>query len=186
MTVDISSDWVRHYGTNLFSYSFQTYVHETGHALGLGHQGPYNGSATYGVDNTFANDTWQYSVMSYFSQNNYGGSTDWVMTPQVADVVAVTGLYGAATSTRTDNTIYGFHSNAGGVFNFANYYAAPSVTIVDSDGIDTLDLSGYGFTQLLDLRAGHFSSAGGMRNNIGISTTTVLENAVGGTANDVF
>jgi hypothetical protein len=35
------------------SYSFQTYVHEIGHALGLGHGGPYNGSASYGLDNLY-------------------------------------------------------------------------------------------------------------------------------------
>ena len=52
-TVDISSDWITKDGgandgrTGIYSYGYQTYVHEIGHALGLGHQGPYNGSATY-------------------------------------------------------------------------------------------------------------------------------------------
>jgi len=31
------------------SYSFQTYLHEIGHVLGLGHAGFYNGNASYGV-----------------------------------------------------------------------------------------------------------------------------------------
>src|SRR5262249_33108122 len=73
-TIDISSDWAGN-TFDIYSYKSQTYLHETGHALGLGHQGPYNGSATYGTDNLYTNDTWQYSVMSYFSQNNYGGAT---------------------------------------------------------------------------------------------------------------
>src|SRR5262249_15887517 len=74
-TTDIRTDWVNFYGTQLGSYSYQTYIHEIGHALGLGHAGPYNVSATYGVDNTYANDTWQYTVMSYFSQANFGGAS---------------------------------------------------------------------------------------------------------------
>jgi serralysin len=66
-TVDISSNWWPN--TNIYSYMYQTYIHETGHALGLGHEGPYDGSATYGVNNIYTNDTWQWSVMSYNSQN---------------------------------------------------------------------------------------------------------------------
>ncbi len=82
-TVDISSDWITNDGgardgyTGIYSYGYQTYIHEIGHALGLGHQGPYNGSATYGTNNIFTDDTWQFAVMSYFPQNKYnGGSYD--------------------------------------------------------------------------------------------------------------
>lgn len=68
-TIDISADWITTDGgaydgkTGIDSYGYQTYIHETGHALGLGHQGPYNGSASYSTNATYANDTWQYSVM---------------------------------------------------------------------------------------------------------------------------
>lgn len=34
-------------GTDINSYTFQTYVHEIGHALGLGHPGNYNGAGNY-------------------------------------------------------------------------------------------------------------------------------------------
>src|SRR6185312_1436941 len=114
-TVDISSDWITNDGgamdgkTGIDSYGYQTYIHEIGHALGLGHQGPYNGSANYSTDAIFADDTWQYSIMSYFSENNYSGSTyRYVVTPQMADIYAVDQIYGVA-STRTGNTTYGFH-----------------------------------------------------------------------------
>src|SRR5439155_12950156 len=101
-TIDISSNWVTYYGTGLDTYSYQTYLHEIGHALGLGHQGPYNGSGTYGTSNIYANDTWQFSVMSYFAESNYGGASyRYVSTPQMSDVYAITSIYGASTTTRT-------------------------------------------------------------------------------------
>jgi serralysin len=92
--VDISSNWARGFGTGIDSYLYQTYIHEIGHALGLGHQGPYNGSATYGVDNIFTNDTWQFAVMSYNSQDNFdGGSYRYVLTPMMSDTTAIQSIY---------------------------------------------------------------------------------------------
>ena len=160
-TVNISSDWITNDGgaydgkTGIDSYGYQTYIHEIGHALGLGHQGPYNGSASYSTNAVYANDTWQYSIMSYFSEPNYSGSSyRYVVTPQMADIYAVVSIYGAATSTRTGDTVYGFNSNAGAVFNFAGYTSAPALTIYDSGGNDTLDCSGYSSAQTIDLHAG--------------------------------
>jgi len=127
-TVNISADWITNDGgaydgkTGIDSYGYQTYIHEIGHALGLGHQGPYNGSASYSTNAVYANDTWQYSIMSYFAESNYSGSSyRYVVTPQMADIYAVDSIYGAATSTRSGDTVYGFNSNAGAVFNFGNY-----------------------------------------------------------------
>ena len=67
--INVSTSWINAYGTDTYSYSYQTYIHEIGHALGLGHAGPYNGSASYGSDNIYLNDSWATSVMSYFSQS---------------------------------------------------------------------------------------------------------------------
>ena len=187
----ISSDWIMNDGgaydgkTGIDSYGYQTYVHEIGHALGLGHQGPYNGSASYSTNAIYANDTWQYSIMSYFSEPNYsGGSYRYVVTPQMADIYAVGSMYGAATSTRTADTVYGFNSNAGAVFNFSGYTSAPALTIYDSGGNDTLDCSGYSSAQTIDLHPGAFSSVGGLVNNIGIALNAVIEKAIGGSGND--
>ena len=93
-------------------------------------------------------------------------------------------MYGAATSTRTGDTVYGFNSNAGAVFNFAGYTSAPALTIYDSGGNDTLDCSGYSSAQTIDLHPGAFSSVGGLTNNIGIALNAVIEKAIGGIGND--
>jgi Ca2+-binding RTX toxin-like protein len=189
-TIDISADWITNDGgardgkTGIDSYGYQTYLHEIGHALGLGHQGPYNGSASYSSGALYANDTWQYSLMSYFSEPNYdGGSYRYVITPQMADIYAVQSLYGAAT-TRASDTTYGFHNTAGSIFNFSSYTQAPALTIYDSGGNDTLDCSGYSATQTIDLHSGAFSSVGGLVHNIGIATNTTIETAIGGSGKD--
>ncbi|KWV43960.1 hypothetical protein AS156_24595 [Bradyrhizobium macuxiense] len=190
-TVDISADWITTDGgaydgkTGIDSYGYQTYIHEIGHALGLGHQGPYNGDANYAANAIYADDTWQYSIMSYFAQDNYnGGSYRYVVTPQMADIYAVDSIYGAATTTRTGNTVYGFNSNAGAIFNFANYSLPPAFTIYDSGGSNTLDCSGYSVAQDIDLHPGAFSSIGGLVHNIGIAANTIIQTAIAGSGND--
>ncbi|SEI19076.1 M10 family metallopeptidase C-terminal domain-containing protein [Tardiphaga sp. OK245] len=191
-TINISADWITTDGgsydgkTGIDSYGYQTYIHETGHALGLGHQGAYNGSASYATNALFANDTWQYSIMSYFSQPNFsGGSYRYVVTPQMADIYAVGSIYGAAT-TRTGDTVYGFNNTAGAIFDFSAYTRAPALTLYDSGGFDTLDCSGYSAAQTIDLRASTFSSVGGLANNIGIAIGTTIERAIGGSGNDTL
>ena len=185
--IDISTNW--DVGPNTgsdYNYFMQTYIHETGHALGLGHQGPYNGSATYGVDNIYTNDTWRWSVMSYFSQSNYGSdSYDYVLTPEMADIYAVQSIYGAQT-TRSGDTTYGFNSTAGSYYDFATYTGTPAFTIYDSGGYDTIDASGYSNNQTIDLTPGDWSSIGGYTDNIGIYLTTTIERAYGGSGNDAM
>jgi serralysin len=184
-SVNVETTW---YGGSdaIDSYTLQTFIHEIGHAIGLGHAGAYNGSASYGIDNIYANDTWQMTVMSYMAQNNYGGdSYRFTMTPMMADILAVQEMYGAA-ATRTGDTVYGFGSTAGSIYDFATFTSAPALTIYDSGGTDTLNASGYSQNQTIDLRPGSFSNIGGLVGNIGIYTTAVIENAVGGSGNDTI
>jgi hypothetical protein len=189
--VQISTSWVNTYGTTLDSYSFQTYIHEIGHALGLGHAGDYNGTATYPDDALFQNDAWSTSIMSYFSQqeNSYfasqGFTEDYAVTPMVADILAMQQLYGLSTTTRTGNTTYGYNSNAGAIYN-ASLYPHVAYTIFDNGGTDTLDFSGSSANQLINLNPETFSNVNGQTGNVTISRGVVIENAIGGNGNDTL
>lgn len=184
--VNVSTDWLKSYGTTLNSYSYQTYIHEIGHALGLGHAGNYNGSASYAPDALYANDSWQTSVMSYFTQTENpttNASFAFVVTPQVADIVAMRDMYHWTVATRTGDTVYGFNSNAGAALDAA---LNPKVayTVVDSGGHDTLDYSRFSANQLIDLGEEHFSNVGGLMGNVAIGRGTIIEDAIGGSGAD--
>lgn len=191
-TINISTAWLTTYGTTLRSYSFQTNVHEIGHALGLGHGGNYNGEASFPLDASYLNDAWVTTVMSYFDQaENYyfagqGFTRQFVVSPMLADLIAVGNLYGAAT-TRTGDTTYGFNNNSGrAIYTAVTGQAAMSYTIIDSGGTDTLDYSGYSQNQRIDLNAEAFSNIGGAVGNVSIARGTLIENAIGGNGNDVL
>ena len=159
-------------------YYFQTALHEIGHTLGLGHQGLYNagsGSPTYN-DATWANDTEQFTMMSYWAQSNYtppGENTPSnvnLIGPQAVDWLALDRIYnpqgfGIDDGATTGNTTWGFNdswgtSNARPVENLLNnaysqmstLLGSTAMTIADGGGIDTLDLSGFSNNTKIDLR----------------------------------
>ncbi|MDE2445793.1 MAG: M10 family metallopeptidase [Alphaproteobacteria bacterium] len=178
-------------------WGFNSYIHELGHAFGLQHPGTYNGgSPTYAANAAYTHDSIEYSVMSYFDASNTGadwqatnGQFYYPQTPMIDDVAAMQQIYGADMTTRTGNTTYGFNSTlsgvSGGIYDFTQN-AHPVLTIWDAGGNDTLDLSGYTTNSRIDLHAGSSSDCDGMTNNIWIAYNTTIENATGGSGNDII
>ena len=199
--VNVGVDRLERYGTTLDSYAFQTYVHEIGHALGLGHMGSYDGGADYDTDATFRNDSWSVSVMSYFNQNeNSFDSASYarVSTAMIADIAAIQTLYGAAgtNSVTAGNTVYGagstldnylgdmFRAIAANDTNALYAGGAMSYTIWDTDGIDTINYSFTGSNNVIRLAEQASSDVDGGVGNLTIARGTVIENAFSGWGND--
>ncbi|OZO45794.1 hypothetical protein CGU37_27480, partial [Pseudomonas fluorescens] len=152
------------------------------------HAGDYNGSATFPNDAQYLNDSWQATVMSYFSQSDnttINADYAYAITPMIADIIAIHDLYGTPTDVRSGDTVYGNGSTAGSYLDdLFGMSAAVSFTLYDTGGTDTLDLSQYSAAQNVDLAPEGISDAGGVTSNLMIARGTIIENAIGGSGND--
>lgn len=141
------------------SYTWQTILHETGHALGLKHPGNYNagGGGTPKPYLSKTLDNRSYSIMSYNDDKtymrhmSYNGSAFTVdyLTPatyQSLDIAALQYLYGAPTV-------------SAGTYAYDDQ-PLMTTTIWNSNANSVLDLSNQTGTNIVDLRAGNFSSIG--------------------------
>jgi Ca2+-binding RTX toxin-like protein len=138
------------------SFGYEVLLHEIGHTLGMKH--PFDAPvvpAEY--------DNIRYTVMAYaeiaerhisFGRNTNGSYFSSVKavvatTPMVLDILAVQAIYGADTGTRTGADVYRFTQ------------WDPSLrTIYDAGGNDTIDVSDFTLGNIIDLRAGAYSSIG--------------------------
>ncbi|WP_176559234.1 M10 family metallopeptidase [Rubellimicrobium roseum] len=189
-------------GTTLDSYAYFVALHELGHALGLGHQGPYDGDAVYPRDAVFANDSTSLSVMSYFFRG-FDNPTDpateaYEVTPMLADIVAIQSLYGAPRGGITaGDTLWGrgmatetwFGRLMGAVTGDQPddrllWGSDIAITFYDEGGHDRLDLGWAVKDQRINLRPGTFSDVGDGRKNLAIARGTVIEDVVAGAGDD--
>jgi len=164
------------------TYGFATFLHETGHAIGLTHTHSTGGISTVAELET---DTTAYSVMSYRSYEGapFTGYTQsfFPTTPMLHDIAAIQYIYGANTSTRSGDTVY-------------SWAAGQQLleTIWDGGGSDTIDWSNQTSAALIDLNEGAWSQLGPAywtgvafeSNTLAIAYGAVIENAIGGSGGD--
>ena len=171
----------------------------------MGHQGNYNGSGSYLNDANYTNDSWQSSIMSYFSQseNTYtNASFAYLSSFSAIDLIALEDLYSpqgfSSSYSFAGDTTYGFNTNISysksQIFSeLTNWISSTAFTISDGNGNDTLDFSGFSNDQIIDLRSTDKNSSSlftsniaGLIGNLTISAGTIIENAVGGSGNDTI
>ena len=197
--VNVPASWITDGEARMDSYVFSAYLHEIGHTLGLDHPGPYEaaGSTLTLIDKIFLNDTKQTTVMSYFRQDHdkfVDASVAHPVTPMVADIIAIQKLYGVPVDINPGDTVYGYDSNIEGylgeLFELwsgeedSSFENPVTLTLYDSDGIDTLDLRTDSANQRVDLRPEGFSNVYGLTGNLIIARDTLIENFIAGSGDD--
>ncbi|HYD37092.1 MAG TPA: M10 family metallopeptidase C-terminal domain-containing protein [Allosphingosinicella sp.] len=159
-------------------YGRTTLIHEIGHSLGLSHPGDYNfgddndgdgqpDPITYEADAFYAQDTKQYTIMSYFTDQKSGAQAVDVntgllsnpQTPLLDDILTIQAKYGADPTTRSGDTVYFANSTAGNAVYDLEENPFPYLAVYDAGGIDTFDFSTANDGVFVDLRPGSFSSA---------------------------
>ncbi len=195
-TVNIAASWVGG-EARLGSSAYETYLHEIGHALGLAHAGPYDGTLDPDA-RLWDNDTTLMSVMSYFDPGYDPAAALgrlYAVTPMQADVAAVQDLYGAA-AVRPGDTVWGPGGDLDGPLRLALDAAAGTgsapltdrgfmFTLVDTGGTDMIDARGLG-TVGIDLRPGTLSTIEGGASGFVIAEGSWIENAAAGDGADTL
>ena len=181
-------------------FGYVTLIHEFGHGLGLAHphDGGGNSETLQGVTGSQSTGIFDlnqgiYTTMSYvdgWAESPYGTSGvtsyGWQATMMAFDLAVLQAKYGARAKNEGDN-IYELPSqNSSGTFWEA---------IWDTGGIDTIRYSGT-LDANIDLRdatleyevggGGYISHADTIHGGFTIANSVVIENAIGGSGNDML
>ncbi|RVG73975.1 M10 family metallopeptidase [Sinorhizobium meliloti] len=192
------------------NYAYVTFLHETGHALGLEH-------AHEGNVMPVNRDSMEYTVMSYRSYvgasttTGYTNETwDYAQSLMMYDIAALQHMYGADFTTHSGNTTYRWSPTSGEMFTNGIGQGAPGgnkilLTVWDGGGTDTYDFSNYATALKVDLRPGEWTTTsaaqlaklhydgskvaiGNIANALQYQgdTRSLIENAKGGAGNDAI
>jgi Ca2+-binding RTX toxin-like protein len=195
--------------------AFEVTVHELGHVLGFHHPAPYNGTSATPSDAIYYEDTLGYTVMSYWMPDR-NDTQPWTAmdfdfislkpsAPQALDLLVAQFVYGANMATRAGDDTYFYNSTlaASSPLSFETSATFFAGALWDGGGYDTLDLSGTGNAQRVDLRdpkpgagplherlfiedIGTFNDAFGGKGNLFIAANVQIERVIGGRGKDIF
>ena len=195
------------------NYAWASFIHETGHAMGLKH--PHEVSGSFGAV-PLDHDSLEYSVMSYRSYigasttTGYtNGSASYPQTLMMLDIGALQQMYGANYTTNNGDSTYKWDPSSGlmsinGVGQIAPAADKIFMTVWDGGGTDTYDFSNYATNLKVDLSPGGWTTtataqlaslgfsgqvaAGNIANALlyNNNPASMIENAIGGTGNDTI
>lgn len=170
-------------------------LHEIGHAIGLEHpHSTWHGSGLFpGVSPDVGTDEGDFGLnsvlttaMSYRLMSPPSFAYGQVAGPMAFDIATLQDLYGAKPNETGDNTYMLPRTNGTGTY---------WTCIWDTGGIDTLAHMGP-LAAVLDLRpatlrnepggGGFFSSADGIQGGFSIANGVIIENAIGGSGDDLI
>ncbi len=174
-------------------FAFETFLHEIGHALGIGHPDGYN------PENDDPVNSRQTSAISGRTQPQNNHNTDehvtraTALTPQAADILAVHKLYGAPDPVNPGNTVYGVDTNPDSHLGrvLTTMTSSPAgrslvtFTILDNGGEDTIDFSNDPSAQRVNLNPEWASNVYGAWGNMVIARDTLIENYIAGSSWDL-
>lgn len=167
-------------------YGYLTLLHEIGHTIGLVHPSDYNAGESeaplhYSTDASYYEDSLEYTVMSYFAAASTGSTIETARHapagPLIDDVAAAQRLYGVNLNTNAGDTAYSDQTSAHQVI---------WQTIWDGGGDDSITAWSTAAPEKIDLKPGSFSDLDGYIGNLSIAAGAVIENAIGGTGDDMI